>query len=253
MKRRQFLKLMGIVGTASVATGYGVNAKGSEPPTSFPEAKKVKGIKPEAFIDPVSGEVKVDSSIVMRHSSCLGCYSSCGNRVKIDRSTGKILGVFGNPYNPANTLNPLPFDASLEEAYRSFGRYKDKGIASRSTLCAKGNATVEVHNDPMRILVPLKRAGGRGEGKWKPISWDDVVNETVEGGQIFKDIGEDREVEGFRQVRDLETLIDPKQPELGPKANQFLMFGGRNDGRAGLRARFIGSFGTLNFHSHGFT
>lgn len=257
MKRRTFLKVLASIGVLSF-TGLTVgcedkNKEEIDTPNEFPELSKVSGQKPEAKVDLSTGEVEIDKSIVMRNSGCLGCYSSCGNRVKIDKSTGKIMRVYGNPYNPNNAEPHLSFDEPLTESYLAFSGYKDKGSNHRGTLCARGNATLEAHYDPMRILTPLKRTSKRGEGKWKPLTWDEVVNETTEGGKLFEDLGEDLIIEGFRQVRDLETLIDEKSPELGPKANQLVFFGGRGDGRTAFGGRFVSAFGSLNNFGHGYT
>jgi len=257
LKRRSFLKLLGGVGALSF-TGLtiGCDKKDSvdaDAPDQFPKLSKLSGQKPEAVVDVKTGKVQVDGSILMRHSACLGCYSSCGNRVKIDKNTGKILRVYGNPYNPNNAEPHLSFEEPLAESYLAFSGYKDKGSINRGTLCGRGNATLESHYDPMRTLVPLKRTSGRGEGKWMPITWEEAVEETVEGGELFKDAGESTYVEGFRQVRDLDTLIDEKAPELGSKANQLVFFGGRGDGRTSFGNRFINAFGTLNSYSHGYS
>lgn len=259
MKRRSFLKILGGIGAMSI-TGLSIGCSKKEEetltpdaPESFPEPSKFGGHKPEAKIDLATGKVEVEESIIMRHSACLGCYSSCGNRVKIDKASGKILKVYGNPYNPNNAYPHLDFGAPLTDGYLAYSAYKDMGNIHRGTLCARGNATLESHYDPMRILVPLKRTGKRGEGKWKPITWEEAVNETVEGGKLFADIGENHDIEGFRQVRDLETLIDPDNPEFGPKANQFSFFGGRGDGRTAFGGRFTNAFGTPNNYGHGYS
>ncbi len=257
MKRRTFLKMLGGIGALSL-TGLTIGCNKKEPvstdvPNEFPKLSQLPGQKPEAMINLETGAVEVEPSILMRHSACLGCYSSCGNRVKIDKDTGKILRVYGNPYNPNNAEPHLSFEEPLTESYLAFSGYKDKGSVHRGALCARGNATLESHYDPMRILVPLKRTGSRGEGKWKPITWDEAVEETVEGGELFKDIGEDVRVDGFRKVRDLETPIDAKAPEFGPKANQLVFFGGRGDGRTSFASRFTNSFGTVNNFGHGYS
>src|SRR5699024_5395871 len=106
MKRRTFLKLLGGFGAVTV-TGLSIGCSNEEDvttdaPGDFPEPSKFGGIKPEAKIDLATGEVDVNKDILMRHSACLGCYSSCGNRVKIDKATGRVLKVEGNPYNPNN-------------------------------------------------------------------------------------------------------------------------------------------------------
>lgn len=252
MRRREFLKLSAVAG-AVAATGLGLNKLSlAGEPQAF-TLMNGNGRELEARIDPKTGLVEVNPNILMRNSACLGCYSSCGNRVKIDKRSGQILRLFGNPYNPNNSEPHLNFEAPLTDAYLAFSTYKDRGHIARSTLCARGNATLQAHYDPYRILVPLKRAGKRGEGKWQPITWEQAVQETVEGGALFKNLGENTPVEGFKQVYDLKTPIDPAQPELGPKANQLVLMGGRFDGRTVISARFAGAFGTVNQYGHGYT
>lgn len=65
--------------------------------------------------------------------------------------------------------------------------------------CQKGACYTEVMYGPSRLSVPLKRAGERGEGKWKRISWEQAVEEIAEklieisrryGGEaIIQDLG----------------------------------------------------------------
>lgn len=252
MKRRDFLKLSAFLGTAAAA-GLGLERVGrttADPPSL---SSRWGGQPPEARIDKVTGKVEPNPEILIRNSACLGCFSSCGNRVKIDRKTGKILRVSGNPYNPNNAEPHLLYETPIKESYQAFGQFQDKGLIHRGALCARGNATLETHYDPMRILVPLKRTGKRGDGKWKPLAWEQALEETVEGGKLFAEIGEDRVVEGFRQVYDTETPLDPKQPELGPRSNQLVCIGGRADGRTPFPMRFAAAFGSINYYTHSVT
>lgn len=53
-------------------------------------------------------------------------------------------------------------------------------VSTRGRLCAKGNAGMWYSYDPDRILYPLKRAGARGEGKWKRITWDEALTEVAQ-------------------------------------------------------------------------
>jgi len=53
-------------------------------------------------------------------------------------------------------------------------------VSTRGRLCAKGNAGMWHSYDPDRILYPLKRAGARGEGKWKRITWDEALEEIAQ-------------------------------------------------------------------------
>ena len=69
-----------------------------------------------------------------------------------------------------------------------------KGNLTRGTVCGRGQATQDVYAQPDRITAPLKRAGKRGEGKWKAITWDALIKEVTEGGKLFADAGEDRQV-----------------------------------------------------------
>ncbi len=45
---------------------------------------------------------------------------------------------------------------------------------SRGMLCARGNAAVKAVYDPDRVKQPLIRAGKRGDGKWRTVSWDEA-------------------------------------------------------------------------------
>ena len=75
-------------------------------------------------------------------------HGGCGFRVHVE--DGKITKVEGDPDSPL----------------------------SRGYLCAKGLAQLERINHPDRLKYPMKRAGKKGEGKWKRIPWDEAL-ETV--------------------------------------------------------------------------
>lgn len=47
---------------------------------------------------------------------------------------------------------------------------------SKGMLCARGNAGIQQLYDPGRIKHPMIRAGERGEGKWKVVSWDEAFD-----------------------------------------------------------------------------
>lgn len=248
--RRTFVGALGALGALSIsgaAIGMQPNAAVAAE-SDFPVPKKGRPI--EARIDSKTGEVAVNEDVVIRYAGCVGCYSACGNRVKLDRETGSVLGVGGNPYNPASAWPPLAFEDPLDDAYRSMSYAPGAGNLTRGTVCGRGNATLDAVSQPDRITVPLKRAGKRGEGKWKPISWDQLIAEVTEGGKLFADIGEDVEIEGFKAVHDTKTPMNPYQPDLGPKSNQIVIWNSRADGRRQLNTRFAETFGTLNAFSH---
>lgn len=255
MKRRDFIKSVATVGTFT-ALGLGMEKM---VPFAFAEEAIVNStsydhdaLPVEMKIDNKTGQITLNPEIALKNSVCLGCWSNCGNRVKVNKKTGKILRVLGNPYHPSNAEPHLPYATSLMDSYQSLGQFKESGHTQRATVCQRGNAAFQMVYDPNRILTPLKRAGKRGEGKWKPITWEQALQETVEGGELFKELGENQVIEGLRQVRDLGNPLNPEQPGWGPKANQFVFIGGRDDGRTSFAKRFVtNSYGSPNFFGHG--
>lgn len=258
MKRRAFLKLSAFTASAA-ALGLGLTGckekpvvnEVEQPVEEFPVYKGNANKLVEAAVDKTTGNVTVNDDVMIRHSVCMSCYNNCGNRVKINKKTGKVIGVTGNPYHPVNAEPALGYSKSVEESYQSFGLYGGIGHTHRATVCAKGNSGFEIIEDPLRITTPLKRAGERGSGKWRPISWEQLLEETIEGGQIFKELGDDTHIEGFRQVFDHETPINPDAPEMGPKSNGLVWFYGGSYGRREFTNRFVNtSFGSPNSYVH---
>jgi anaerobic selenocysteine-containing dehydrogenase len=70
-------------------------------------------------------------------------------------------------------------------------------LSSGGRLCARGQAGVNQIYNPDRLLYPLLRAGRRGEGKWKRISWEEALDLLVDGGAITG-----RPVKGLRTLRE---------------------------------------------------
>ena len=62
-------------------------------------------------------------------------------------------------------------------------------IRTEGKVCAKAQAGINQIYDPDRILYPLKRAGKRGEGKWKRISWDEALEEVAGRLKKLRDEG----------------------------------------------------------------
>jgi anaerobic selenocysteine-containing dehydrogenase len=87
-------------------------------------------------------------------TTCFNCEANCGLLAWIDKDTGDITKLEGNPHHPA----------------------------SRGRNCAKGPATLNQIQDPERILHPLRRRGDRGSGRWEQVSWDDALDDI--GGRI---------------------------------------------------------------------
>lgn len=203
--------------------------------------------EPEFRID-AQGHLSVNPAQQVSYTTCLGCTTMCGVRVRIERASGKVLRVTGNPYSPLSTDPHLPMKASVRDSFKSLTAFEGKGLAGRSTACGRGNAVAQQIDSPYRVLTPLKRVGPRNSGRWEPISMDQLLREVVEGGDLF---GEGP-VEGLGSLRDLKTPIDASQPELGPRVNQVAVLSSVNDGREGFARRFFQqAYGTINFFGHG--
>ncbi len=56
-----------------------------------------------------------------------------------------------------------------------------KSIDNGSSICARGNAGVQLLYDPDRLKYPLKNVGERGNPKWKRISWEEALDECAKG------------------------------------------------------------------------
>jgi len=207
------------------------------------------------------------------YGECLQCNTQCTIKGKIQN--GVLVKADGNPYSPNNMLPPIDYKTPLAEAALIDGK-----------LCPKGQAIIQMQYDPYRIVKVLKRAGPRGSNKWQTIPFDQAINEIVNGGKLFADIGEDRVVPGFKDVlatkdakliaaltadaaavaggkmkldefqtkhaEHLNILIDPDHPDLGVRNNQFVFLAGRIEpGRNNFAQRFtLNSFGSVNWYDH---
>jgi anaerobic selenocysteine-containing dehydrogenase len=91
---------------------------------------------------------KVERRYMLVPTTCFNCEAACGLVAYIDRDTGSVQKLEGNPHHPG----------------------------SRGRNCAKGPATINQVNDPERILYPLKRVGPRGSGRFERTTWDEVLD-----------------------------------------------------------------------------
>ena len=206
-----------------------------------------RSLPPEFVRDAATGALAVDPAQQVSYTACLGCTTMCGVRVRVDRRSGKVLRVAGNPYSPLSAGDPVPYGASIRDSFAALAR-DARGGTIVSTACGRGNAVLEQLDSPFRVLTPLKRAGPRNGGRWEPIPFEQLVREVVEGGDLF---GEGH-VDGLRALRDLETPIDPRQPQLGPRVNQVALLSSLDDGRLAFARRFAQqAYGTINFVGHG--
>ena len=245
-------KILAAGGLLAFGAGFSATAKRMFSPLLDHDTPKNQfhgaSLEPEFSIDPLTGALKVNPAQQVSYTMCLGCTTLCGVRVRIDRASGKVLRVAGNPYSPLSTDPHLPMKASIRDSFVAISGFQDKGLAGRSTACGRGNAVLEQMDSPFRVLRPMKRVGPRNSGQWEPIPFEQLIRELTEGGDLF---GEGP-VEGLKALRDLTTPIDPQRPELGPKVNQVALITSVNDGRLAFGKRFMQhAYGTVNFVGHG--
>ena len=245
-------KILAAGGLIAFGAGFSATAKRMFSPLFDSDKPKSQyhgaSLEPEFSVDPQTGALKINPAQQVSYTMCYGCTTLCGVRVRIDRASGKVLRVSGNPYSPLSTDPHLPMKASIRDSFVAISGFKDKGLAGRSTACGRGNAVLEQMDSPFRVLRPMKRVGPRNSGQWEPIPFEQLIRELTEGGDLF---GEGP-VEGLKALRDLTTPIDPKRPELGPKVNQVALITSGNEGRLAFGKRFmLQAYGSLNFVGHG--
>ena len=228
--------------------------------------------KPGANVSGAGAYPPADAENIL-YTACLQCNTQCTLKVKFQ--DGLATKIDGNPYSPVTVLPQLPYETPPTEA-----------VAVDGAICPKGQSGVQTLYDPYRLRKVLKRAGPRGSNKWKSIPFDQAIKEISDGGQLFADIGEKRDVPGFKEVMvlkdpklakalaedvaavrkgeltveafkeknaaNLNLLIDPEQPDLGPKNNQFVLQGGRiAPDRDVITKRFtFHSLGSVNWFGH---
>ncbi|NIA25441.1 MAG: molybdopterin-dependent oxidoreductase [Gammaproteobacteria bacterium] len=255
--RRDFVKTSAMVGGAVAAAG------------SLPALARITGniVEPTAAFAGAAYPLNDPENTI--YSICLSCHTACTLKAKIQ--DGVLVKVDGNPYSPMNLLPNLAEDTPLAEAAKDDAK-----------ICPKGQSSVQIAYDPYRIRKVLKRVGGRGQGEWQAIEWNQFIDEVVNGGDLFgegkvdglNDIYKLRDVDLAKELAadtdavvagdmtvpefkakhadHLDMLIDPDHPDLGPVNNQFVFLGGRVEhGRKELTKRFTyDGMGSVNYYLH---
>ncbi len=246
--RRKFLLGSGAVVAAASVTGYKETI--SAVTTLSDKGEKAKDSiyfnSPDAEYSYLNDKFIPNDEFKICATTCIGCTTQCGVRIKIDKKTDKVLRVLGNPYNLLSTDPWIPYNTSIKDSYKLLSQ-SGKFETYRSNVCARGNDLFDKIDAKLRVLKPLKRVGKRGDNKWKEIDINQLIDEIVEGGNLF---GEGV-VKGLKETRDTKTPINPKEPIFGPKSNGLCLIGTTHEGRfKTVIHRFLKSFGTSNFMGH---
>lgn len=163
-----------------------------------------------------NGDIGKTPGVRLAYGRCFACYNQCGVRARIDEKTDTILRLCGNPFCENNTADPLPLSTSVKQSYWMLAG--EAGLSRRATTCAKGACSAFSADDERRVTQVLKRAGKRGENRWVTISYEQALQEILEGGDLF---GEGP-VEGLRAIRQLDKPARPGHPEFGNAANHLM-------------------------------
>src|SRR5262249_50338372 len=148
MERRTFIKLTAITGTSAALTACG-----------NPEHQLIRFV-PEDDIVPGIAEWKP--------SVCPLCHSGCGLNVRLMDADFET------------TRKGQTGVVAIKAAKKLEGQAAHP--INHGSLCARGQAAIQLTYHPDRLTQPMKRSGARGSGQYNPISWDDAIAEL--SGQL---------------------------------------------------------------------
>ncbi|MFD4633974.1 molybdopterin-dependent oxidoreductase [Streptomyces sp. NPDC058284] len=80
---------------------------------------------------------------------CRMCHGGCGALVEL--TDGRPTGISGDPESPT----------------------------SRGYFCIKGKASLDLLESPDRLRTPLVRTGPRGSGSFRPVGWEEALDEVA--------------------------------------------------------------------------
>ncbi|MEM2273159.1 MAG: molybdopterin-dependent oxidoreductase [Candidatus Bathyarchaeia archaeon] len=104
-----------------------------------------------------------------------GCFAGCGLLAYIDKKTGKIVKVEGNPEHPISKLWVVYPDPFSQEKFVCYDRATIPDFPARWLY------------HPDQLMYALKRVGERGEGKWQRISYEQALDEIAEKLKELRD------------------------------------------------------------------
>lgn len=238
--RRDFLKTGAVIGAGLISASPLVAAENSNTGSVFLDEAHGTG---SATLDYTAEDVIF--------STCEQCNTHCTIKAVItpakgDGPTSYIRKIAGNPYSPLNMkpFTQISYKTPLAKAVKGNGDIAKDGRGFRGgRTCLKGQAGIQTAYDTFRVQKPLKRVGPRGSGKWQTISWEQALEEIVNGspdlgtpglksmwayipqGPVMADWEKVKNGEMTREQfheKYKDVLIDTKHPDLGPKCNQIV-------------------------------
>ncbi len=214
------------------------------------------------------------------YSVCLQCNTGCGIKCKLQ--DGVLTKIDGNPYNPWTLLPHVPYETDIHTAGRIDGAICPKGQAGLQVVydpyrIRKVLKRAGKRGENKWISIPFEQAieeiceGGKlfasvpgeenrqVEGLRQLVALRDPARAKSMEADIQaywdeKDAQKKAErLAAFRTTyaEDLDKLIDPEHPDMGPRNNQIVLSWGRlKAGRSEFYKRFADALGTVNAHGH---
>ena len=214
------------------------------------------------------------------YSACLQCNTGCGITCK--HQNGIITKIDGNPYNPWTLLPHLPYSTHPKDAapvdaaicpkgqaglQTAYDPYRIRKVLKRAgkrgenkwasipfeqaikEICEGGRLFAQVPGEENREVEGLSKLAALRDSKVAKAMAADIKT-------ILDEKDKDKKtalVEEFKtkHAANLDKLIDPNHPDLGPKNNQIVIAWGRlKAGRAEMYKRLADGLGTTNAHGH---
>ncbi|HXH21596.1 MAG TPA: molybdopterin-dependent oxidoreductase [Dehalococcoidia bacterium] len=241
----------------------------------------------QAFDGGEEGRIKATEEYLLAkpeniiYSVCQQCNTQCGIKVKVQE--GVAVKIDGSPYSPWTMRPHVSYDSSPFDMATLDGAICPKGQAGMQTAYdpyrvvkvlkrAGPRGSNRWESIPFDQAIEEIVSGGRlfkhvaGEENREVTGLRDLwaVRDPAAAKAMADDVKKileekDRDakqalVTRFKQTHaaNLDKLIDPDHPDLGPKNNQFVFAWGRlKSGRGDLISRFArDAFGSVNAHGH---
>jgi anaerobic selenocysteine-containing dehydrogenase len=156
LSRRDFMKASAIAGGGAAFLG-GLDGFGR---IARARAAEEEGVYSYPLADPTN----------QIYSVCLQCNTGCGIKVKL--LDGVAVKIDGSPFHPMTMFPHIPYETPVSQLGPVEG-----------AICPKGQAGLQSVYDPYRLVSVLKRKRGSPGcvGEWETISFDQAIQEIVEG------------------------------------------------------------------------
>jgi anaerobic selenocysteine-containing dehydrogenase/Fe-S-cluster-containing hydrogenase component 2 len=127
------------------------------PPQTTPALMRDHQVRKNLGANEARGSYKKSEKVAQSHQperivpgGCNICFNACP--IKYHLRGDKVVNIYGNNEDPV----------------------------FQGRICPKSQMTLQMYNNPHRLLQPLKRVGKRGSDSFEEISWDQALDEIAE-------------------------------------------------------------------------